>query len=243
MNKQVIGQLVASALVIAANGAFAHQADEVGAVSAGHVGTSSNMPVTTAYGDCVNIGSAVGTTGHPADCTIQPPPPPPPAPVVPPPAPAPVTPPPPPPAPPVEAPAPAPVVVPAPAPKMVELKKITLAADALFDFDKSNLRPAGKQRIDEELAKTAKLGGPIKVEHITVTGHTDIIGTDKYNDKLSVRRAESVKAYIVSKGYADSEVATAGKGKHEPVATNKTAAGRQLNRRVEISFEGTEELK
>jgi OOP family OmpA-OmpF porin len=132
------------------------------------------------------------------------------------------------------------VPVPAPVVKAAVPIKATLAADALFDFDKANLRPAGKQRIDQELAKTLVEGGPIKVEHITVIGHTDGIGTDKYNQKLSEHRAEAVKAYIVSKGYESSFVATEGKGKSQPIASNKTAAGRQLNRRVEIQFEGTE---
>jgi OOP family OmpA-OmpF porin len=135
---------------------------------------------------------------------------------------------------------PAPVPVPAPVPKEATPIKVSLAADALFDFDKATLRPAGKKRIDEELAKTFRQGGKVHVEHISVVGHTDAIGTVKYNQKLSERRAEAVKAYIVSKGFPDSFVATSGKGETEPVASNKTSAGRQQNRRVEISFEGTE---
>jgi len=75
----------------------------------------------------------------------------------------------------------------------------------------------------------------LKVE---VAGHTDSVGTDAYNQKLSERRAAAVKDYLVSKGIAASKVTTIGKGESQPVATNKTAEGRQKNRRVDIEFKG-----
>jgi OOP family OmpA-OmpF porin len=79
----------------------------------------------------------------------------------------------------------------------------------------------------------------INLEVIIAVGHTDSIGTDAYNQKLSVRRAESVKAYLQSKGVEANRIYTEGKGEKQPVADNKTAAGRAKNRRVEIEVVGT----
>jgi len=145
-----------------------------------------------------------------------------------PPAPA-VAPPPPPPPPAKPAPAPA-----KPAPKPVA-EKVTLAADVLFDFDKSVLKPEGKAKLDDLASKV--MG--INLEVVIAIGHTDSIGSDAYNQKLSVRRAESVKAYLVSKGVEPNRIYTEGKGEKQPVASNKTKEGRQKNRRVEIEVIGT----
>lgn len=79
----------------------------------------------------------------------------------------------------------------------------------------------------------------INLEVVIAVGHTDSVGTDAYNQKLSVRRAEAVKAYLVSKGIEANRVYTEGKGKKQPVADNKTAEGRAKNRRVEIEVVGT----
>lgn len=129
--------------------------------------------------------------------------------------------------------APAPVAAaPAPAPTS---EKVTFAADAFFDFDKSVLKPEGKAKLDD---LNSKLKG-MNLEVIIAVGHTDSIGSVAYNQKLSVRRAEAVKAYLVSKGVEASRVYTEGKGKSQPVASNKTAAGRAKNRRVEIEVVGT----
>jgi OOP family OmpA-OmpF porin len=114
-------------------------------------------------------------------------------------------------------------------------QKITYAADAFFDFDKSVLKPEAKSKLDDLVGK---LRG-INLEVIIAVGHTDAIGSDAYNNKLSVRRAESVKAYLVSKGIEPNRVYTEGKGKKQPVADNKTAEGRAKNRRVEIEVVGT----
>ena len=134
---------------------------------------------------------------------------------------------------PVAAPAPAPAA-PAPAPAPTS-EKVTFAADAFFDFDKSVLKPEGKAKLDD---LNSKLKG-MNLEVIIAVGHTDSVGSDAYNQKLSVRRAEAVKAYLVSKGVEASRVYTEGKGKKQPVADNKTAAGRAKNRRVEIEVVGT----
>ena len=111
---------------------------------------------------------------------------------------------------------------------------ITIQAEALFDFDKSVLKPAGKKSIDDAIAKMQK----IDVQMVIATGHTDSIGTDAYNQKLSERRATSVKEYMVSKGVAAAKITTLGKGETQPVATNKTKEGRAKNRRVDIEFKG-----
>jgi len=135
--------------------------------------------------------------------------------------------------PPVTPPPPAkPPVTPPPAPVN---QKVTFAADAFFDFDKSVLKPEAKAKLDDLVGKLR----PINLEVIIAVGHTDGIGSDAYNNKLSVRRAEAVKAYLVSKGIEPNRVYTEGKGKKQPVADNKTAEGRAKNRRVEIEVVGT----
>jgi OmpA-OmpF porin, OOP family len=142
-----------------------------------------------------------------------------------------------PPPPPVAAPA-APIAAPpppAPAPPPPAATKVTYAADAFFDFDKSVLKPQGKAQLDDLVSKVQG----INLEVIIAVGHTDSVGTDTYNQRLSVRRAEAVKAYLVSKGIEKNRVYTEGKGEKQPVASNKTAEGRAKNRRVEIEVVGT----
>jgi OOP family OmpA-OmpF porin len=148
------------------------------------------------------------------------------------------------PAPVVEAPpapkaAPAPVAVPAPAPAPAPqppaATKVTYAADAFFDFDKSVVKAEGKAKLDDLVGKIKG----VNLEVIIAVGHTDSVGTDAYNQQLSVRRAEAVKAFLVSKGVEKNRVYTEGKGEKQPVADNKTAEGRAKNRRVEIEVVGT----
>ena len=142
---------------------------------------------------------------------VEPPPPPPPAPVV------------------VPPPPPAP---PAPPPAAT---KVTYAADAFFDFDKAVIKPEGKAKLDDLVGKVKG----INLEVIIAVGHTDSVGVDTYNQKLSVQRSEAVKAYLVSKGIEKNRVYTEGKGEKQPVADNKTKEGRAKNRRVEIEVVGT----
>jgi OOP family OmpA-OmpF porin len=123
-----------------------------------------------------------------------------------------------------------------PAPSSVR-QSVVIQADALFDFDKSVVRPDGKKSIDEALAKIKG----VDLEMVIATGHTDSIGTEKYNQRLSERRAAAVKEYLVSKGIPASKITTIGKGESQPVATNKTAEGRQKNRRVDIEFKGVKQ--
>ena len=142
------------------------------------------------------------------------------------------------------APAPAPVAAPAPAPKpepKPEAKpkpvaeKVTFAADVLFDFDKSVVKPEGRSKLDD-LANKVK---SINLEVVIAIGHADSIGSDEYNQKLSVRRAEAVKAYLITKGVETNRIYTEGKGEKQPVASNKTKEGRAKNRRTEIEVIGT----
>ena len=111
----------------------------------------------------------------------------------------------------------------------------TFAADAFFDFDKATLKPEGKAKLDDLVSKMSG----VNLEVIIAVGHTDSVGTDAYNQKLSVRRAEAVKNYLTSKGIEKNRVYTEGKGEKQPVADNKTAEGRAKNRRVEIEVVGT----
>ena len=112
---------------------------------------------------------------------------------------------------------------------------MTYAADAFFDFDKSVLKPEGKAKLDDLVGKVKG----VNLEVIIAVGHTDSVGTDAYNQKLSIRRSEAVKAYLVSKGIEKNRVYTEGKGELQPVADNKTKEGRAKNRRVEIEVVGT----
>jgi OOP family OmpA-OmpF porin len=150
--------------------------------------------------------------------------------------------PPPPPAP-AAAPPPPPKPVPPPPPKPTT-EKVTLAADVLFDFDKSVLKPEGKAKLDDLVAKMKGTA----LEVVIAIGHTDPIGNLGYNQKLSVRRAEAVKAYLVSKGIEPNRIYTEGKGPSQLVKKCNRGdfknwadyvACNQPNRRVEIEVVGT----
>jgi OmpA-OmpF porin, OOP family len=118
-------------------------------------------------------------------------------------------------------------------------EKVTFAADAFFDTGKSIVKPEGKAKLDDLVSKM----GAINLEVIIAVGHTDSVGGDAYNQKLSVRRSEAVKAYLTSKGVEKNRVYTEGKGEKQPVADNKTKEGKAKNRRVEIEVVGTRTKK
>jgi OOP family OmpA-OmpF porin len=147
-------------------------------------------------------------------------------------------PPPPPPAPPKAAPPPPPPPPP-PAPPKPVTEKVTFAADALFDFDKSVIKPEAKAKLDDLVSKLAG----VSLEVIVAVGHTDWIGTEEYNLGLSKRRSDAIKQYLVSKGIEANRIYTEGKGEKQPVADNRTAEGRAKNRRVEIEVIGTRTVK
>jgi OOP family OmpA-OmpF porin len=158
------------------------------------------------------------------DLVPKPPPPAPPPPMTQPPPPKPPTPPPPPPA--------------------AQVQKITLASKALFDFDKAVLKPEGRAAIDSEII--SKLNQVTKLELVLVTGHTDPIGTQQYNQKLSERRADAVRDYLVSKGVPKDKIETLGMGKTQPVPglvckqknMKELIACYAPDRRVEVEVKG-----
>ena len=125
-------------------------------------------------------------------------------------------------------------------------KKVTLAADALFDFDKAVLRPEGKGKLDKLVADMKAL----KLEVIIAVGHADRLGKDAYNQKLSERRAAAVKDYLVGKGVEANRVYAEGKGEKQPVTAGKCGTSEkrtkqlveclQPDRRVDIEVIGTQ---
>jgi OmpA-OmpF porin, OOP family len=137
--------------------------------------------------------------------------------------------------------APQPPVAPPPPPAITS-QKITYQADALFDFDKAILKPAGKEKLDDLASKIEALN----LEVVVATGYTDRIGSNAYNDRLSLRRAQAVKAYLVSKGVPADRVYTEGKGKRNPVTTGCNQKNHKAliaclapDRRVEVEVVGT----
>ena len=134
----------------------------------------------------------------------------------------------------------------APVTPAITSQKITYQADALFDFDKATLKPAGKQKLDELASKIEGMN----TEVVVATGYTDRIGSDKYNDRLSLRRAQAVKSYLVSKGVPSNKIYTEGKGKRNPVTTGCNQKNRKQliaclapDRRVEVEVVGTQEVQ
>ena len=143
----------------------------------------------------------------------------------------------------VAAPTPPPPPPPPPPPKPApQVQKITLDASALFDFDKAVLKPEGKEAIDRQVI--AKLSQMQKLELVLVTGHTDRLGTVAYNQDLSVRRADAVRDYLVSKGVPKDKIETIGMGEKQPVVQCDQKNRKELiaclapNRRVEVEARG-----
>lgn len=114
-------------------------------------------------------------------------------------------------------------------------QKLEFAADAFFDTDKSIVKKEGKAKLDKLASDIAGLD----TEVIVCVGHTDSVGSEAYNQKLSERRANAVKSYLVSKGVDGEKIVTEGKGELQPIADNATKEGRAKNRRVEITVTAT----
>jgi len=138
--------------------------------------------------------------------------------------------------------APAPVPRPAAAPSGPKAEKITTASTVNFDFDRYVIRPDARGKLDDLVGRLRT----VNLEVIIAIGHADRLGGDAYNMKLSVRRADSVKAYLVSKGVATSRIYTEGKGERQPVRdckgsgkTKELIACLEPNRRVETEAVGS----
>lgn len=110
--------------------------------------------------------------------------------------------------------------------------QVTFDSGLLFDFDSDRIRPEAARNF-QELAKSLNKFGD---SNLLIVGHTDSQGEDAYNMSLSQRRANAASAYLQSQGVPSSRISTSGRGESEPVATNATEAGRQLNRRVEVAI-------
>jgi outer membrane protein OmpA-like peptidoglycan-associated protein len=117
--------------------------------------------------------------------------------------------------------------------------KITFDSGILFETNSSTLQSQAKTNI----ANLAVILNKYPDTNILVTGHTDFDGTDEYNQSLSERRAESVSDYTMGQGVTSSRFSVIGLGETEPIATNETVEGKQLNRRVEIAIFANEDLK
>jgi OOP family OmpA-OmpF porin len=139
------------------------------------------------------------------------------------------------------APPPPPPPPPAPPPPP-QVQKITLDAKALFDFDKAVLKPEGKTAIDSQVV--SKLSQLQKLEVVLVTGHTDRLGSEAYNQKLSLARADAVRDYLISKGVPKDRIEAIGMGEKQPVVQcdqknrKELIACLQPNRRVDVEVKG-----
>lgn len=178
---------------------------------------ASNKPVRDSYGECIANGFWTPATAHPEcvkDLTPTPKPVAPPKPV-----------------------AQAPILPPAlatnPPATVPQVIKVTLQTDALFDFDKSIIKPEGRARLNEFVQQLQT----VKYDLIMVVGHTDSIGSEAYNMRLGQRRAEAVKAYLISKGI-NTKIHASSRGEREPIADNRTIDGRAKNRRVVVEVIG-----
>lgn len=108
--------------------------------------------------------------------------------------------------------------------------KLTVNSEVSFDFNRADIKPAFRNSLDKLADVLIKYNRTV----VHVVGHTDSVGSDAYNQRLSEDRARAVGDYLVSRGVPRQRVLTEGRGEREPRATNATEAGRQLNRRVEI---------
>jgi OOP family OmpA-OmpF porin len=191
-----------------------------------------NNVVTTAYGECVKTSYwTPADAALPCDAVRVVSVPPPPVAVV---QPAPIA-----------APAPTPLVV-APAPPPPVIEQISLSSDVLFEFDKAELRPTGREKLDE-IADRLK---GANVQQILAVGHADRIGNENYNKKLSAERADAVRAYLTQKGVEPTKVRTEGRGEEQPVTAGqcKGVTGQKLisclqpDRRVDIEVRGERQV-
>jgi outer membrane protein OmpA-like peptidoglycan-associated protein len=117
--------------------------------------------------------------------------------------------------------------------------QVTFESGLLYDFDSDVVRPEAKTNLHELAASLEKYPG----SDLLILGHTDQLGSTAYNQGLSERRANSAATYLMSQGVSGTRMGTRGLGESEPVATNETEAGRQANRRVEVSIFASKEAR
>jgi outer membrane protein OmpA-like peptidoglycan-associated protein len=207
----IVGASVCGAMGAAGGAATAHQG-----IGGKHRNEAAGAAIGATAGALICGGLAYLMAEDPKPTPPPPPPPPAPKPTPPPPPPAKPTPPP----PPAKAPPP-------PAPKV---ERTIILDDVLFDFDKSNIKSEAGAILDRLVA----FMNENKEKKANISGHTDSVGSDAYNQALSERRIASVKDYVVKKGVDGGRVSGQGFGESKPIADNKTAEGRAKNRRVEI---------
>ena len=117
--------------------------------------------------------------------------------------------------------------------------QVTFASGLLFDFDSDVIRGEARENLDELAASLEQYDD----SDLLIVGHTDGKGTESYNQDLSERRAQAARRYLASRGVESSRIDIRGRGEYEPVASNETESGRQLNRRVEVAIYASEEAR
>jgi outer membrane protein OmpA-like peptidoglycan-associated protein len=110
--------------------------------------------------------------------------------------------------------------------------QVTFASGLLYDFDSANIRPEAAQNLTNLAASLTKYPNT----ELLIVGNTDALGTSEYNQDLSMRRANAASVYLTMQGVVLTRLHTSGKGELEPVASNETEAGRQMNRRIEVAI-------
>lgn len=117
--------------------------------------------------------------------------------------------------------------------------QVTFDSGLLYDFDSDVVRPEARTNLHELALSLEKHSG----SNLLIIGHTDQLGSEEYNQRLSERRANAAASYLISQGVSGSRIATRGLGETEPVASNETELGRQTNRRVEVAIFASEEAR
>jgi outer membrane protein OmpA-like peptidoglycan-associated protein len=116
---------------------------------------------------------------------------------------------------------------------------VTFESGILYPYNSTNILPAGRDNLRRLAASLQRY----PETEVLIVGHTDSTGSDAYNMNLSIRRAEAAKNLLVAQGVAANRIRTSGRGETEPVASNATDEGRQLNRRVEVAIFASEEYR
>lgn len=208
LKKLILATLVSGGCIFSASQSFA--ASDL--MSSGYAHDASGVVVRDNSGNCVRTSNWTSQSAtKDCDAHLLPPP------VAAAPAPEPVA----------QAPAPAEIAA-------IEPQKdpINISEKAGFDFDKAVLRAEDKQRLDAAIAELKTLPEDATVQ---ITGYTDSVGTEEYNRELSMRRAQAAQDYLVSNGVDQRRIVLSGMGESNPIASNDTAEGRAMNRRVEVA--------